>query len=88
MGVCALAPAGSNRWMAPEGVRLIPTLYQRGSKNGLKRLSGALQIFARKAAPAYASGGFGAVGAFGASSAARKRMLLAAILPLRSIPSS
>src|SRR5215469_786982 len=31
-----------NRWMAPNDVRLIPTLYQRGSKNGLKRLSGAL----------------------------------------------
>jgi hypothetical protein len=36
-----------NRWMAPNDVRLIPTLYQRGSKNGLKRLSGALQNFVK-----------------------------------------
>ncbi len=43
MGVCALVPAGLNRWMAPKDVRLIPTLYKRGSKNGRKRRSGALQ---------------------------------------------
>ena len=43
MGVRALVPVGENRWMAPKDVRLIPTLYQRGSKNGLRRLSGALQ---------------------------------------------
>lgn len=45
MGVRALVPAGESRWMAPKDVRLIPTLYQRGSKNGLRRLSGALQTF-------------------------------------------
>jgi hypothetical protein len=43
MGVCALVPVGENRWMAPDDVRLIPTLYKRGSKNGLRRQSGALQ---------------------------------------------
>ena len=43
MGVCALVPVGENRWMAPDDVRLIPTLYQRGSKNGLRLQSGALQ---------------------------------------------
>jgi hypothetical protein len=43
MGVRALVPVGENRWMAPKDVRLIPTLYKRGSKNGLRRLSGALQ---------------------------------------------
>jgi hypothetical protein len=47
MGVRALVPVGENRWMAPKDVRLIPTLYQRGSKNGLRRLSGALQTFPR-----------------------------------------
>jgi hypothetical protein len=74
MGVRALVPVGESRWMAPKDVRLIPTLYKRGSKNGLIRLSGALQTYA--------------CGGLGASSGGRKRILLAAILPLRSIPRS
>ena len=32
-------------WMAPKDVRSIPTLYKRGSKNGLTQLSGALQFY-------------------------------------------
>ena len=51
MGVRALVPVGESRWMAPKDVRLIPTLYQRGSKNGLRRLSGALQTFHRLNCP-------------------------------------
>ena len=33
------------RWMAPNGDRLIPTLYKRGSKTGSKRPGGTLQRF-------------------------------------------
>jgi hypothetical protein len=83
--------------MTPEGVRLIPTLYVRGSKAGghgrVVRSKERNKKGRRKRLPflfvfrfifPVIRDRYG----FGVSAGGRIRMLLAAILPLRSIPSS